>query len=265
MTNSPWRVADARLGASVTSAIAASAAVTVAGAASAQFALHLGPFYVLKTLAIFALVACAIVRGVNGRHPFSRFGAANRVTMLRAVVVVFVAGLIGEPAVPTVVWAAVVATAVVTALDGLDGQLARRSSMASEFGARFDMEVDALLILALSVLAWLHGKAGGWILCSGFIRYAFVFAGRWRQWLTRPLPPSRRRKAICVVQLVALGVIVMPPVARPLSESIAAVALGMLAGSFFIDIVWLWRHALVDLAATTDDFELTTVPVDVGA
>jgi multidrug efflux pump subunit AcrA (membrane-fusion protein) len=38
-------------------------------------------------------------------------------------------------------------------LDGVDGWLARRHEIASRFGARFDMEVDALLILALSVLA----------------------------------------------------------------------------------------------------------------
>ena len=41
-----------------------------------------------------------------------------------------------------------------TALDGVDGWLARRSGIASAFGARFDMEIDALLILVLAVLAW---------------------------------------------------------------------------------------------------------------
>ena len=33
----------------------------------------------------------------------------------------------------------------------------------ARFGARFDMEIDALLILALSILAWRHGKAGAWV------------------------------------------------------------------------------------------------------
>ena len=36
------------------------------------------------------------------------------------------------------------------ALDGLDGWAARRQGLVSAFGARFDMEVDALLILALA-------------------------------------------------------------------------------------------------------------------
>ena len=50
------------------------------------------------------------------------------------------------------------------ALDGVDGQVARRTGTASELGARFDMEVDAFLILVLSVAAgrvvyadWLKG------------------------------------------------------------------------------------------------------------
>ena len=64
-----------------------------------------------------------------------------------------------------------------TLLDGVDGWLARRHRIASAFGARFDMEIDALLILALSVLAWRHEKAGAWVVASGLLRYAFVAAG----------------------------------------------------------------------------------------
>ena len=49
-----------------------------------------------------------------------------------------------------------------------------RSNEASSFGARFDMETDALLILVLAALVWQHGKAGPWILAAGLMRYAFV-------------------------------------------------------------------------------------------
>ena len=41
--------------------------------------------------------------------------------------------------------------AVALALDPADGWLARRTGTASALGARFDGEVDAFLILALSV------------------------------------------------------------------------------------------------------------------
>ena len=45
------------------------------------------------------------------------------------------------------------------ALDGVDGWLARRRGMSSAFGARFDMEIDALLVQVLAILVWRYGKA----------------------------------------------------------------------------------------------------------
>ena len=45
-------------------------------------------------------------------------------------------------------------------LDGVDGRLARKYGASSRFGARFDMEVDAVLICVLALLAWRnHCKA----------------------------------------------------------------------------------------------------------
>ncbi len=130
---------------------------------------------------------------------------------------------------------------LVTLLDGVDGRLARQSGMASAFGARFDMEIDALLILALSILGWEYGKAGAWILLAGLLRYIFVAAGWILPWLRRSLPPSWRRQAICVLQIVGLAVIVSPLAAPPSSAWWAMLLVAALLYSFLIDIVWLWR------------------------
>ena len=105
------------------------------------------------------------------------------------------------------------------------------------------MEVDALLILALSMLAWRFDKAGVWVIASGAMRYAFVAAGLCWRWLEAPLPPSRRRKTVCVVQLAALTIILLPVVTPPLSTAIAAGALAALTGSFLVDTLWLWQRA----------------------
>ena len=195
-----------------------------------------------KPGALFAIVVAFTVVLLHDNHPFARYGPANQITTVRAVLVALVASLIGEPRLPAVAtWAAGVGV-IVAMLDGLDGWLARRSRMASDFGARFDMEIDALLVLALAVLAWRYDKAGAWVLLSGLLRYLFVAAGwRWR-WLQRPLPPSRRRQAICVVQILALILVMLPVVTPPFSTLLAAVALGALCYSFLIDIVWLWRQ-----------------------
>jgi phosphatidylglycerophosphate synthase len=105
------------------------------------------------------------------------------------------------------------------------------------------MEVDALLILALSVLAWRHGKAGAWVVVSGLLRYAFVAAGAMAPWLRAPLAPSRRRQTICVLQIAALTLVMAPAIQPPISTVLAAAALATLSYSFLVDTLWLWRHA----------------------
>jgi phosphatidylglycerophosphate synthase len=128
-----------------------------------------------------------------------------------------------------------------TLLDGLDGRLARQSGMSSAFGARFDLEIDALLIMALAVTAWRHDKAGAWVLLSGLMRYAFVAASWFLPWLDRPLRPSVRRQAVCVIQVGGLIITVLPTVDRPASAIVGAAALIVLAYSFLVDVIWLAR------------------------
>ena len=172
-----------------------------------------------------------------------RVGYANLVTSGRLVLVVFVASLASQPVVPAVAWTAVVVSTIAALLDIADGWIARRTGTATAFGARFDMEVDAVLIIVLAGLAWVWGKAGAWVLLSGLLRYAFVGGGWLLPWLRNPLPPSLRRKTICVVQIVALIVVLGPIVRTPLSTLIAALGLAILGYSFVVDTLWLWRDA----------------------
>lgn len=199
--------------------------------------------YLLKAGAAIAIVAIVAAIGRAHRHPFARFGPANQITALRAVLVSLTLALVGEPHSNGLAAAAAALGLLVMVLDGVDGWLARRTSMASDFGARFDMEVDALLILTLSILAWRYEKAGAWVLLSGLLRYLFVVSGWLWSWLRAPLPSSRRGKAICVIQSGGLVAVVSPLVPRPASTLIAAVSLGALAYSFGEDVVWLWRRS----------------------
>ncbi len=188
--------------------VAAAGALACAGVAIlamlARRVLPVGGFYAAKAAGTLAAVTIIAAWTAGAHHPFSRFGPANQMTLVRAALVALVAGLVSEPAVASIAAAAVWLAVIVELLDGVDGWLARRSSLASAFGARFDMEVDALLIMALAILAWQHGKAGSWVLLSGLLRYAFVAAGWLLPWVSRPLPPSRRRQTVCVVQIAGL-------------------------------------------------------------
>jgi phosphatidylglycerophosphate synthase len=244
MIATTWRLPDAPLR---SSAVATKSIVLLAGvglAAAARTGLPVGSLYAVKAPLAFAVMMLLSLGYLQQHHPFARFGSANQITTIRALLAALVVCLIGEPRAPAIAASAATASVVAGLLDGVDGWLARRHRIASDFGARFDMEIDALLILALSLLAWRFGKAGAWVVASGALRYAFVAAGlRWT-WLQAPLPPSRRRQAICVLQIAALTLAIVPAVAPQASAALAAAALVALLWSFLVDTIWLWRHAV---------------------
>jgi phosphatidylglycerophosphate synthase len=243
MSPPAWQLPSAPLRASVVTSKLIGLVAVVALADAARAALPLGDRYPLKAATLFAAIVALSIGFLHQHHPFTRFGAANQITTLRAILVALVAGLVGEPRGPAIATAAVAASIAVTLLDGVDGWLARRQRLASRFGARFDMEIDALLILALSVLVWRHEKAGVWVVASGLLRYAFVAAGYVAPRLRAALPPSRRRQTICVLQIAALTLAMAPAIQPPVSTLIAAAALAALSYSFLIDTRRLWRDA----------------------
>jgi phosphatidylglycerophosphate synthase len=211
---------------------------------------RLTTWYPIKASGLFAAIMLIALARLPQYHPYASFGAANQLTTARAVLGVLLAGLIGESVSAALATAAAAAGLVVLTLDGLDGWLARRTKMASVFGARFDVEVDALLIQTLAILAWQEGKAGPWIMLSGLLRYGFVAAGWLLPWMQRPLTPTLRGRIICVVQTAALVVVLAPGMTPPLSSTIAAFALAALCYSFLVDTMRLWRQSSAEEPAT---------------
>jgi phosphatidylglycerophosphate synthase len=223
------------------SSIALAALTGLLGFAAAGL-LNLGTDYWLRAVVGFCLAAGVIGTMALRRPAIERFGAANRVTFLRVAFTVLAAAAIGESPDAALSWSIVVLITLTLFLDGLDGYLARRTQTMSAYGARFDMETDAALILVLSLLAWQFGKAGVWILAAGGMRYAFVLSARVLGWMRRPLPPSRRRQAVCIWQSALLLGVISPLFPSPASDLLAAGTVLMLGASFAVDIRWLWRQ-----------------------
>jgi phosphatidylglycerophosphate synthase len=183
-----------------------------------------------------ALLARGLIRGGS-----SRPGPADRVTLARATLVGGVAALVvdslGQQA---PVAALVTLTVVALVLDGVDGWVARRTGSASELGARFDMEVDAFLILVLSVAV--APAFGWWVLAIGGARYLFVAAGWVLPWMRGSLPPRYWRKVVAATQGIVLIVAVADVLPEALVEGALVVSLVLLVESFGRDVWWLWRH-----------------------
>lgn len=203
--------------------------------------LDLGSLF--RTVVLLCLGAPLLLWRLADHHPFNRLGVANRITLARGVLTALLAGLIGMGDESRLQMASFSVALMAAVLDGVDGRLARRTGMSSSYGARFDIEADALLILVLSSLAWQFDKAGAWVLGSGLLRYAFVAAAWPLPWLRSPLPPSGRRKTIAVIQTAVLLTAIAPFVPNTVSAALCAVALALLAVSFLQDIAWLKRHA----------------------
>lgn len=223
---------------------ASAAAIAASGA--------LGPAFAGKALAVFVLAGACMLHGLSTHAPHTRFGAGNRVTLGRLALIALLAGGIGEPldSGGAVAWAALVVATVAALLDAVDGPLARAGGLASQFGARFDMECDALLMLVLCLLAWQFDKTGAWVLAAGLMRYLFVAAAALWPWLAHPLPPSRRRQAVCVAQIVSLILCLAPVVDPWLARAIAGAGLAALVYSFAADLLWLGRAHRCDVSET---------------
>ena len=231
--------------------LTAMAALVLAVALAVGSAVGLGADYGAKALLVYGAGAWLVWRAL-GAHPHPRFGPANRVTLARLGSMALLVALVGEAiprpplaTMPDTAWWLVVVATVTAVLDAADGALARRSGLASPFGARFDMETDAAFTLVLCALVWQSGQTGAWVLAAGLMRYAFVAAAHLWPWLSGALPPSRRRQTVCVVQITTLIVCLGPIVPPLLASWLAAFSLALLTCSFAIDVRTLARQRLI--------------------
>jgi len=225
------------------------ALLAIAGAGRA------GATAALAAAGVYATVAVLVLQATAAPDGPSRFGSANIVTLLRTGIAALVTGLalealgtgeglLANPGEIGDLWAWAVPVGAVLALilDGVDGWLARRGRLASAFGARFDMEADGLLVLGLALAVLASGRAGPWVLLAGALRYLFVAGGALWPALKAPLPPSFRRKAVCVAIGIALVIGLVPAVPPGTAGLLAGIGVLALVYSFAVDTVWLLRR-----------------------
>jgi phosphatidylglycerophosphate synthase len=184
--------------------------------------------------------AAALIVAARRRSDTPAIFPADWVTLTRALLIAGVAGVVaGSAGRPAAVTALVALSAVTLVLDAADGQVARRTGTATVLGARIDGEVDAFLILLLSVVV--SRDYGGWVLLIGAARYAFLVAGWLMPWLAAPLPPRYWGKVVAAVQGIVLTVAASGVLDRRTGMIAVAAALLLLAESFGRNVIWLYR------------------------
>ena len=162
----------------VRKSLMAGSALLVALLAALATTVGLGYFGWGVGLACGVVTTVAVARGAAGA-----LGPADLITLSRAVLTCALAALVADSFVHSAAVTTLVALATVALVsDAIDGWVARRTQT-STFGARFDGEVDAFLILVLSV--YVADAVHGWVLAIGLARYAFAVAGWVLPWMRR--------------------------------------------------------------------------------
>lgn len=191
------------------------------------------------TAGLLYLVAsnALLARGLH-RSGLTSLGWGNAATTTRSTLVGFVTALVATSfTAPVSVPLLVVLASVALSLDAVDGWLARRTGTETALGARFDMEVDAFLLLVLS--AYVAQDLGTWVLAIGLLRYAFVVAGWMLPWMRATLPPRYWRKVVTAYAGIALTVTASSLVPVWAGLILTLVALALLIESFGRDVLWL--------------------------
>jgi len=109
--------------------------------------------------------------------------------------------------------------AVIAVADYLDGYLARMLDQASALGALMDPNADKVLVAALIAGLLARGDIAGWDVAAAVLILAreFLVSGL-REFLAQrglPLPVTRLAKWKTTVQLVALALLILAPLAEP--------------------------------------------------
>ena len=176
-------------------------------------------------------------------------------TLARATLAIGVAALIADSfAAPVPVALLVSLAALALVLDAVDGWVARRTRTTAK-GAQFDAEVDAFLILILSV--YVARSAGPWVLAIGAARYVFLAVGWALPWLREQLPPRFWRKTVAALQGMVLTIAAAHLLPAAVIQTALVLALALLAESFGRDVWWLWNNRRGTLTAAVADTEPT--------
>ena len=152
---------------------------------------------------------------------YKELGLANRLTLLRALLIASVAGFLFQswPEGSVLAWLPGMLYFCAAILDRVDGYVARRTKHGSILGSELDTVSDALGLAVASLLAFNYGQVHWTYLLLGIAYYFFHGGILWRKrhgQPVHPLPPSIHRRAWAGFQMgflvVALWPVFYPPI-----------------------------------------------------
>ncbi len=177
-----------------------------------------------------------------GKLPEAYFpGLANQLTIFRGLLICLLVGfLFLNPPEGFLAWIPGFLYSTALIMDGFDGYLARLCKETSAFGAFLDRDLDALGTLIGVLLAVHYTRLPDWYILAGMAYYLFACGEWWREKCglpLRPLPASRYRRHVAVVQSVFIALALLPVSVLPKSDMTAALVMIPVLAGFLRD----WR------------------------
>jgi phosphatidylglycerophosphate synthase len=168
-------------------------------------------------------------------------GLANYLTIFRGLLICELAGFIFLiPPEGRLGWIPGSLYIAVLMIDCLDGYVARLRSETSIFSEFLDRDFDALGTLIGVILAAHYAKVPDWYVIVGVAYYVFTSGGWLRKKTGRPLyplPTSRYRRYISVLQSVFIATAILPLPRFPEVKLLAILLMVLILASFLRD----WR------------------------
>lgn len=199
-------------------------------------------------------------------------GPANRVTLLRGLLIAGISGFVFLPGSTATVeflnWAPALSFFLASGLDLVDGWIARRTDTMTDLGQALDTEFDALAILTGGVLALRWGKVDSWFLLVGLAYYLFRLGCRLRRRRglpTGPLPPSRIRRPLAGCAMAVTGAVLLPPISAEIGRILTLIVTIPFLANFLSDYLAVSRGRPVNPPrragrAETDGFSAQSGP-----
>jgi CDP-diacylglycerol--glycerol-3-phosphate 3-phosphatidyltransferase len=169
-------------------------------------------------------------RRSGGEELLPFLGVANRLSMLRGLLIGLIGGFLFAPWPPGgLAWMIAGLFTIACLADWLDGWVARRSGQATTLGQHLDLELDGLGVAVAVLLGAGFGQLPLWFILVGAARYLFVGGIWWRKRRRMPLyaaPPSVHRRLLAGGLMGFLTVMLWPIVPASMSR-LAAVVIGI--------------------------------------
>ena len=187
--------------------------------------------WAVPTAATLVVELWILRRHLDSNHPagapdqrYDSLGTANVVTLGRGGIVAAVAGFALLEPVGWVAWLPPLLYAVGSALDWVDGYLARTADRTTVLGERLDMAIDSLGFVVAPLVAVAWGRLPVWYLSLSAARYIYTAGKARRQRRGLPvddLPASLVRRPLAGLQMTFIAVALVPLVPSTTVHAVA--------------------------------------------